>query len=307
MTILAAVLIQLLHAMLLAAAAFGVACMLPWMTARLAGRAAPPILGPWRDMVRTMRKQPMVAENVSVVFRVGPAFALAATVTAALLVPSFALGMASAPIADLLTIGGLLGSGRMALLLAAMDSGSARGGIVAAHGALVSVLATPALLLATLALALLAGGTSLDSIAGLQLDGMLPASGGSIFAAAALLPIAKVEVDVCSAEREFGGRDLTLVRLEATMRLVCWFNVLFALFLPFGMAPAEDGLGPWGTGLAWGLLCWLGKFGAMSIGFAGLSAMTGGVRRTVAIEMLGIAGVLALLAAAIVLSATGPA
>ena len=66
---------------------------------------------------------------------------------AACLVPSFALDMTFARFADLLLIAGLLALARAALALAALDAGTAPGGMAASRAMLLGVLAEPALLL----------------------------------------------------------------------------------------------------------------------------------------------------------------
>ena len=109
-----------LHVALMLAAAPVVAGLVRRLKARLIGRAGPPPWQPWREIVRLSRKQPVVAENASFVFRWAPYVVFAATLAAAALVPSFALHMTTAPIADLIVLAGLLSLGRAALALAAM-------------------------------------------------------------------------------------------------------------------------------------------------------------------------------------------
>ena len=38
--------------------------------------------------------------------------------------------------------------------------------------------------------------------------------------------------------QEFGGPDLALLEATDAMRLLVWFNLIGAMFLPFGMASA---------------------------------------------------------------------
>ncbi len=147
------------------------------LKARLLGRVGPPLLQPWRDLLRLLRKQPVMAENASWLFAAAPAGCLAAIAAAAALVPSFALGMASAPLADLLVIAGLLALARCILALAAMDVGTAFGGIGASREMTFAVFAEPALLLVIFTLALLAGTTNLDVIAACLREGTLRAAG----------------------------------------------------------------------------------------------------------------------------------
>ena len=123
MSVLVALLAQALHVLLMLAAAPLVTGLIRTVKARLLGRVGPPILQPWRDLARLARKQPVLAENASWLFAGAPAVAFSATLAAAALVPSFALGMTTAPLADLLVIGGLLTVARCALGLAGMDVG----------------------------------------------------------------------------------------------------------------------------------------------------------------------------------------
>jgi formate hydrogenlyase subunit 4 len=59
------------------------------LKARLLRRQGPPILQPYRDIVRLMRKEVVLADNASWLFRVNPYLIFAATWVAASLVPTF--------------------------------------------------------------------------------------------------------------------------------------------------------------------------------------------------------------------------
>ena len=140
------------------------------MQARLAGRTGASPLQPWRDLLRLLRKQTVLAESASNVTIDAPVVCAAATAVAACLVPSFTLGMTLAPFADLLLIAGLLMAARASLALAAMDAGTATGGMAASRTMLLGCLAEPALLLVLFVLALLAGSLDLDVVAAMQLE-----------------------------------------------------------------------------------------------------------------------------------------
>jgi formate hydrogenlyase subunit 4 len=60
------------------------------LKARLLRRRGPPILQPYRDLLRLLRKEVVLAENASWLFRVAPYMIFAATWVAAALVPTFA-------------------------------------------------------------------------------------------------------------------------------------------------------------------------------------------------------------------------
>ena len=93
-----------LHAALVLAAAPLLAGLRALVRARLLGRAGPDVLQPCRDLARLLRKHPVLPDTTSWLFTAVPFVCLAVAVTAALLVPSFALGMATAPLADLISI-----------------------------------------------------------------------------------------------------------------------------------------------------------------------------------------------------------
>jgi len=61
--------------------------------ARLLRRQGPPLLQPYRDLIRLMRKDVVLADNASWLFRVIPYFIFAATWIAASLVPTFRSGL----------------------------------------------------------------------------------------------------------------------------------------------------------------------------------------------------------------------
>ncbi|MDE3028750.1 MAG: NADH-quinone oxidoreductase subunit H, partial [Paracoccaceae bacterium] len=133
--------------------------------ARLMRRRGASILQPWRDILRLMRKEVVLADNASWLFRVAPYAIFAATWVAAALVPTFATGLQFSWTADLIAIVALLGSARFFLALAGMDVGTAFGGLGSSREMMIATLAEPAMLLITFSLALIARSTQLSTIA----------------------------------------------------------------------------------------------------------------------------------------------
>ena len=308
---------QILHVLLLLAAAPVLIGFIRWLKARLLGRVGPPVLQPWRDLLRLMRKQPVVAYNASFLFRAAPALGFAATVAAAALVPSFALGMTTAHAADLLVIAGLLGLARCILALAGMDVGTAFGGIGASREMMFSVFAEPGLILVIFTRALLAGTTHLDAIAGLLREGTLGlrVSLGLTLVATCVIAIAengRIPVDNPATHLEltmvheamvleYSGRDLALIEGTAALKLLLWLTLIAAMFCPFGMAVPDGGL------LAWplGLLTWVLKIGAMATGLACFETGIAKMRVFRVPEFLGAALLFGLLAAVFLFVSTG--
>jgi formate hydrogenlyase subunit 4 len=88
MSIVLPVVAQLLHVALVLAAAPVIAGLADWLDARLVGRAGPPVLQPWRDLLRLVRKTPVSRDNTAAVSRLAPVVGLSVTLSAAALVPS---------------------------------------------------------------------------------------------------------------------------------------------------------------------------------------------------------------------------
>lgn len=129
--------------------------------ARFAGRDGPPVLQPYFDLLRLMRKGMVVSTTTTWVFQAGPIITLAAVMVAALLVP---LGRFDSPIhftGDLVLFAYLLALGRFFTTAAALDTGSAFEGMGAAREATFACLTEPAVFLAFLVLVKLSGSLSL--------------------------------------------------------------------------------------------------------------------------------------------------
>src|SRR5256886_10446105 len=99
------------------------------LKARLLRRQGPPVLQPYRDLLRLIRKEAVLAENASWLFRSGPYLIFAATWVAAALVPTFAVQLQFSWSADLIALTALIGSSQFFLALVGMDVGTSFGGI----------------------------------------------------------------------------------------------------------------------------------------------------------------------------------
>jgi formate hydrogenlyase subunit 4 len=312
-----AILTQLLHIALMLAAAPLVVGVTRWLKARMMGRRGASPLQPLRDLDKLLRKTPVLAENASIVSEAAPYAGFAACLVAIALVPSFARGMAFAPLADLILLAGLLAFGRMAIALAGMDAGTAFGGLGAAREMSFAAFAEPALLLCVLTFAILAGTTNLDLIAATIRDGALGLRVSLALAAMAMLAVAvaenaRIPVDNPATHLELtmvheamllesSGRHLALWEYQSALRLTLWLSLLVAVFLPFGAAPEASGP------IAWigGLVAWLAKMGVMCLALAGFESAIAKMRVFRVPEFLGAALLLALLAAALLFVSTG--
>ncbi|AAR34070.1 NADH-quinone oxidoreductase subunit H [Geobacter sulfurreducens] len=129
--------------------------------AAFAGRVGAPLLQPYYDIARLLRKGSVFSDTTTWVFRAGPVVTLAATAVAALLVP---LGNHPAPVSfagDMILFAYLFGLARFFTTVAALDTGSSFEGMGAAREVTFSCLAEPTLFFALITLARMSGSLSL--------------------------------------------------------------------------------------------------------------------------------------------------
>jgi formate hydrogenlyase subunit 4 len=304
-TIVLSLLAQLLHLALMLAAAPTMAGIMDWLDARLSGRTGPPPLTPWRDLIRLSRKTPVLSDNDSAVSQVAPAMALGATLSAAALVPSFTLGMALSPLADVLVIVSLLTVARVATALAALDSGAPLPGLAQQGASAVAVLAEPALMLAMAAVALMGGTFNLDLIIAQQHEGvLLPAAASAVTLTALLaLLLAAIAAPGRDFDQMFSGLELAMIRATAWLRRLIWIDLIGNLFLPVGIALADSGPAAWLAGLA----CWAIKLLAAILALSAFHTILGRIPRHGLPDLIGVAALLALLAVIMVLASAGAA
>ncbi len=113
-----------------------------------AGRMGPPLVQPYLDLWRQLRKGAVYSTTSTWMFRAGPIVALASTVCAGLVLP---LASGRAPLGfagDVFLFAGFLAVGRFFTMAAALDTGSSFEGMGASREAAFSALGEPALLLA---------------------------------------------------------------------------------------------------------------------------------------------------------------
>lgn len=262
----------LLHLATMLAAAPLVAGLAGWSAARLGGREGPSVLQPWRRLRRLARKPATRPDGTSWVFAQAPAASLSLLLACAALVPSFTLGMATAPLADLLVVGGLLAAARATLCCGLIDGGGAEGGAAAARLVADGVAGAAALALVVLTLALVAGSTNLDAAAEALRDGRAGARGALLlaFAAGALAGLERAgrlpQPGGAASAGEWSGRDLALVEAADMLAVLVWLSLAAALFLPLDPAPAAAW--PWG-GDPGGLAAGAGGAGAGGPGAGG--------------------------------------
>ena len=220
--------------------------------ARLLRRQGPPLLQPYRDLLRLMRKEVVLAHSASWLFRVIPYIVFAGTWVAASLVPTFRSGLLFSWSADLIAIIALLGSARFFLALAGLDVGTAFGGIGSSREVMIASLAEPAMLMIVFTLALVVGSTQLSTMAAYVLSsgvGLRVSLGLALLALimVAIAENARIPVDNPATHLEltmvheamvleYSGRHLALIDLASELKLLLYISLIGCLFVPWGLA-----------------------------------------------------------------------
>ncbi len=218
--------------------------------ARFAGRTGQPLLQPYHDLFKLLRKGAVYSRTTSWVFRAGPAIGLAAAAACLAILP---LGGVPAPLGfpgDLLLLAYLMGLMRFATMTAALDTGSAFEGMGASREGWYSMLAEPALILGLAALAVHTGSFSLSGMLdGLAL-GELVGPGApvlvlvsSAFAIVLLAENSRIPVDDPTTHLELtmihevmvldhGGVDFGFIQYAACLKLWVFSALLTGVLLP---------------------------------------------------------------------------
>ena len=241
------------------------------LKAQLLRRRGPSLLQPYRDLLKLSRKEVVLADSASWLFRVAPYLIFAAIWVAAALVPTFAGGLMFNWTADLIAIVALLGTARFFLALAGLDVGTSFGGIGSSREMMIASLAEPAMLMMVFTLSLLAGATELTTVARFMLTADVGLRVSLALALLALLMVAiaenaRIPVDNPATHLEltmvpeamvleYSGRHLALIELAASLKLLLYVSLIGCIFAPWGMATAGEGLLAYFIGVA----AYLGK------------------------------------------------
>lgn len=220
--------------------------------ARMQSRQGPSVLQPYRDLRKLLSKGSVVSNDASWLFNLAPYACLAAVGVAALLVPAVYAGTFGF-LGDLIVLIYLLAMMRFFMALAALDTGSAFGGMGSSREMYISSIVEPTMLLSIFAMALVAGTTSLASIAeriassGLDLVSPALFLAAAAFFIATLAENARLPFDNPSTHLEltmiheamlleYSGKQLAVMEMASMTKLVIFLAILANVFFPWGIA-----------------------------------------------------------------------
>jgi formate hydrogenlyase subunit 4 len=278
--------------------------------ARLQRRVGPPVWQTYYDLRKYFRKQMVISQSATWIFHAAPVVHMAAVIGAALLAPAvlapagWLTGAAVPGFGDMVLLAGLLALGRFVLALAALESGSAFGGMGSSREMAVSCFIEPALLLTLGVFTLRAGTTGLAGMAaGLEKLGWASVVPGHLLAMVALLIIAVAETGRVPVDNpdthleltmihegmvlEYSGPYLAMIVWSHDMKQLIMLSLLADLALPF-----------WVTGPLWLTIpVYLGKTLVLGVLMAFIETAMAKVRILKIPDLLTTAAALAILAA----------
>ncbi|MFI5315167.1 MAG: respiratory chain complex I subunit 1 family protein [Myxococcota bacterium] len=228
--------------------------------ARAAGRRGPPLLQPYFDLARLLRKGVVLSRTTSWVFLAGPVVAFVTALLAACIVPIGARGALISFPGDLIAFAYLLGLGRFFTIAAALDTGSAFEGMGASREAAFSCLAEPAAFFALLVLVKLSGFYSLGAMLGPELPELWARAAPSLGLATASLFVvllaenSRIPFDDPTTHLELtmihevmvldhSGPPFALALYGAALKLFAYGLLLVRIATPFHVDGAALGIG----------------------------------------------------------------
>lgn len=308
LTLLQAIALTVIQALVLLAAAPGIVGLIRKVKAQFQCRCGASVFQPYADLAKLFRKQPVVSSTTSWIFTATPYIVFASTMAAGLLVPVFASQVPLHFSGNIIALVYLLALGTFFLILAGLDAGSAFGGMGGSRESIIASLTEPAMIMAIFAIAVTTGSTNLSTIVHKTalMEGIVTDPPPHLMALAALFIVALAETSRVPVDNpathleltmiheamvlEYSGRYLALVEWASGIKLLVFLTLIANVFAPWGIATA---LTP--VGLAVGLAVYLVKVAGLAVVIGTMECMFAKMRLFRVTDLLGAAFILALL------------
>lgn len=244
--------------------------------ARLQGRVGAPLLQGYWDFLKWVRKDSVVSDRTSWVFRVAPYIVVSTALMSAFLIPTFTTLSLSA---DVIFVGFILVFGTLFLVLSGLDAATTFGAMGSSREAMLVALSEPIFITSLFAVSAHGGSTTTSQI----IHATLVDPAGILnpvlvlvlftFFILALAENSRYPFDNPTTHLELtmvheamilenSGKNLALMELGSWVKLTVLLNLVGALVVPWGMAQElAAGL------MVVGMIAWLGKLllGAIAI------------------------------------------
>lgn len=297
---------NLVEALLIVGVAPLATALVKKLKAQLQNRQGPPLLQGYRNLAKLFARQPVLASRASWLFRAAPYAIFAATALAAAIMPVILVDTPLTAAADIIALVALLALARFFTALAAMDVGTAFGGMGASREMTFAALTEPAMLMSIFVLSMVAQSTNITAMIDMVLTPELTLRPSLAFALAALVLVTIAETGRIPVDNpathleltmiheamilEYSGRYLALIEWANQIKLLLFATLILNLFFPWGIA-----IHPNTTALLIATVAWLGKLLVLFVILALFETWMAKMRIFRVPEYLGLAFLLAIL------------
>ncbi|HLF85521.1 MAG TPA: NADH-quinone oxidoreductase subunit H [Nitrospiria bacterium] len=220
----------------------------------LQSRTSPGLFQPYRDIMKLLSKDLVLAENASWIFRFTPYLIFGVSLLAGGIIPMLSSDLPLAVTADIIALAALFGIARFFTALAGMDIGTSFGGMGSSREMMIASLAEPAMLMAIFTVSLVSKSTSLSQMVEVIAHGKFVLRPSMAFALLAFILITLAETGRIPVDNpathleltmiheamilEYSGRHLGLIEWAGMMKLFLFASLGIVAFLPWGIAGA---------------------------------------------------------------------
>ena len=223
-------------------------------------RKGAPLLQMYFDLFKLLKKNSVISDTSSWIFKVAPYIFFSSAVAAALLVPVSTTILLQELPGDAIMLISILALGRFFMMAAALDTGSTFGGMGSSREAMISSLIEPSILVSIFTIGLICKSTSLPKIMIAMMGLGFPlANSVFILTFLALLIIiiaetSRIPVDDPSTHLEltmvheamlleYSGRHLALMEYGAAVKQLVFITLLVNVLLPTDQLISITGVG----------------------------------------------------------------
>lgn len=204
------------------------------------------------DLLKLIRKDEVISEESSWIFRFSPWIIFSSTLLVAFFVPIFSVYSPLGMGADIILVIGLFALSRFFLMLAGLDVSSAFGGIGVSREMMISSLTEPALFLVLFTIAVTFSATNIETIVSHAAESSIMISASLLFSLFGFFIIVMAETGKLPFDNpathleltmvheamilEFSGKSLALIELSQSIKQILLLSLLINIFIPWGLS-----------------------------------------------------------------------
>jgi formate hydrogenlyase subunit 4 len=203
------------------------------------------IFQPYYNLTKLFSKDEVVSETASWIFRITPFVVLSSTLVAAMLIPVLIFLRPAYQMGDFLALIFIFALGRFFLALAALDTGSAFGGMGSSREMFISSLVEPAFCMAIFAVSLQFKSTDISAFSGRHAVMFSSVVAVLVLFLVAIAETSRIPVDNQETHLEltmvheamvleYSGRSLALIELASYIKQMIFFFLIAQLIFPIG-------------------------------------------------------------------------